>query len=125
VLRAGDDVLGVASLGEAFNTGWISARPVANQFLVANFAAVVDQGEAAAIALMEESDADLLLLDDLAARELAQSRGLAITGTIGLLREARDRGLIVAATPLLLGLRQTGFRVSNALVDRIRLEEGL
>jgi predicted nucleic acid-binding protein len=124
VLRAGDDVLGIAGLRAAFNVGWISVQPVANQVLVANFASIVDRGEAEAIALMEEADADLLLLDDLAARKLAQARGLAITGMIGLLREAREHGLIPEVTPLLLELRHTGFRISNALVDRIRQEEG-
>lgn len=51
-------------------------------------------GEAEALALAEEIKADLILLDDRAARVEALRRGLLVTGTIGVLLDAAEHGLI-------------------------------
>ncbi len=85
---------------------------------------LLDPGESEAIILMEEQQADLLLLDDRRARAEAHRRGLRVTGTIGLLREAREQRLVTAVYPLVLELRSNGFRVSEALLEQIRDEEG-
>ena len=81
-------------------------------------------GETEAIILAEELGADLLVTDDAAARKLAVRQGLQVTETLGLLRAAREQGLIAAVLPLLLELRQLGLWVSDELVQEIRREEG-
>jgi predicted nucleic acid-binding protein len=50
-------------------------------------------GEAEAIALAQEVKADLILLDDRAARGEALRRGLLVAGTIGVLADAAEHGL--------------------------------
>jgi predicted nucleic acid-binding protein len=72
---------------------------------------------------MQETSAHLLLSDDRQARAEAARLGLPLTGTVGLLRLARDRGLIDAAYPLLLQLRRPNFWISDALLERIANEE--
>ena len=84
---------------------------------------VVDPGEAGAIALDLELKATRLLIDVFAGRSLAESLGLRITGVLGVLLIAKQRGLIAEVRPLLEDLvAQAAFRVSSALYEAV-LEE--
>jgi predicted nucleic acid-binding protein len=75
----------------------------------------LDPGEREAILLTEQMDADLLLLDDWKARELARVRGLSITGLIGVLDMAIEKGLVDPGAAV-ERLRATTFRVSDQLL---------
>ena len=72
-------------------------------------------GEQAAILLAEHVKADIILLDEKAARRVAVARGLRVTGTLGVLTEAATRGLVDLA-PAIDRLRMTSFRSSPALL---------
>jgi len=72
-------------------------------------------GEQAAILLAESMKADIILLDEKAARRLAADRGLRVTGILGVLGESSTRGL-VALAPAIDRLRMTSFRSSPALL---------
>lgn len=123
VLRANSDVPGVPVLRAAFRSDWLRVRTVADGAAVTLLSAELDLGESEAIVLMREASVDLLLLDDRRARQLAARDGLPITGTIGILRTARSRGLIPAVTQFLEELRRRGFRVSAQLIEQIQREE--
>jgi predicted nucleic acid-binding protein len=94
VLRASPDVPGVLALREAFASDWLNVQAIADSSAMTQLMVDLDRGEAEAIVLMRETSADLLLLDERRARALAQREGLPITGTIGILRTARNRGLV-------------------------------
>lgn len=72
-------------------------------------------GERAAILLAESMKADIIILDEKAARRVAAERGLRVTGTLGVLGEAATRGLVELA-PAIDRLRTTTFRSSPALL---------
>jgi predicted nucleic acid-binding protein len=72
-------------------------------------------GELSAILLAEALHADLVLLDDKAARRAATERGLKVTGTLGVLGEASTRGLTNIAMAI-ERLRTTNFRYSPAML---------
>lgn len=77
-------------------------------------------GEAEAIALANELKVDLLI-DEMAGRKIAIQLGVHVTGVIGVLIEARKRGLITAVVPLLDNLRnELGFFLSDKLINDIR-----
>ena len=76
----------------------------------------LDEGETAAIALAEFLRADLLLIDERDGYRAAQRRGLAVTGTLGLLDLAAERGLINFADTI-RSLEQTTFRRPEALLE--------
>ena len=78
----------------------------------------IEEGERQAIILAEELGADLVLLDDLRARQIAQARGLNIVGTLGLLADAARRGLIDFPEAV-NDLKGTNFRMSEDLLDSI------
>jgi len=78
----------------------------------------LQQGERDAIALAEHLHADLILLDDAAARRVAAARGLRVTGLLGVLVEGATRGL-VDLPDALDRLRQTNFRASPELLKTV------
>ncbi len=75
----------------------------------------LDKGEASAIALAVEFDDCLLIIDDLKGRNFAMKLGLNITGTLGVLIDAKLQGHIASLKPVLDAIRQTNFRVSANL----------
>lgn len=113
---------GVVSLGDtgrrpripAFPPGLLRVRDPENETLE-GITNQLDRGERAALALAREFGADLVLLDDAAARTQARSLGFRITGTVGLLRLAAERGLIDVPDTV-EQLRQCGFYLSESLI---------
>ena len=104
---------------------WLSVRPVTNQALVLSLRQDLDAGEAEAIALSMEMDADLLLIDERIGRESAQHLGVTYMGLIGLLVQARQRDLLPQLRPVIEALRlQDGFWISDALVQRVLSDVG-
>ena len=84
--------------------------------------AALDSGERAAIALAESLRADLLLIDDRAGAMLAQQRGLAVTGTLGVLDLASRTGLLHLKDAF-TRLQKTNFRYPPSLVEALLEEE--
>lgn len=68
---------------------------------VSQLRARLDAGEAEAIALAQELRADLILVDELAGRQVAQQCGFAVLGTLGILVRAKQQQLCPAVAPLL------------------------
>jgi predicted nucleic acid-binding protein len=60
-----------------------------------------------------ELRADLLIVDDLAARRTAEKAGLRITGVIGVLLDGKRRGLINSVRDAMNEMRKNDFRISE------------
>jgi len=82
----------------------------------------LDSGERAAILLAESIGADLLLIDERAGAMLAQRRGLAVTGTLGILDLASRAGLL-RLREAFVQLRKTNFRYPPSLMETLLEEE--
>ena len=80
---------------------------------------MTDAGEAAAIQMAIEQQADLLVIDDKKGRRVAKMKGLAIVGTGGLLLAAKKAGLLREIAPILEKLIAGGYRLSTALRDQL------
>jgi uncharacterized protein len=76
-------------------------------------------GETAAVSLAHASGADLVVLDDLQARLVAQGLGLTVTGTLGILLAAQQKGLLDDLPGALKRLQDAGFRISTELLKTI------
>lgn len=72
--------------------------------------------------LAQEMEADLVILDDNAAKKTAKYLGLTVTGTLGVLVKAKQQGIIEKVRPLLTKMQRNGFYVSSA-VERMVLEQ--
>ena len=78
----------------------------------------LDEGETAAIALAILLNADLLLMDDRKGVIAARGKGLRVTGTLGILDLAAQRGLVDFAQAV-NSLRRTTFRIPETLLDSL------
>jgi len=110
---------------EVANAGWIEVAEVKNRAVVEVLLAHLDRSEAEVIALAQERQADLVLLDEKEAREFAERLGLRVLGTLGLLVWAKREGLIAVVREQLDALRrEAGFRISSELYRRVLEEVG-
>jgi len=80
----------------------------------------LDPGEAEAIALALEQRATRLLVDEHRGRTVAKRLGVPTLGCLGILLEAKQRGLISAVLPLVKKLEaQAGFWVGGELRSQV------
>ncbi len=83
----------------------------------------LDEGETAAIALAEALHADLLLIDERAGSCAAKRRGRLVTGTLGVLDLAAERGLIDFSEVIWL-LKTTSFRLPTGPLEALLAKHG-
>lgn len=101
---------------------WIHVSSVKNTLEVEALQAILDEGEAEVIALGQELQADLLVLDNREPRLFAQKVGLKIIGTVGIMKLAWQKGFIKEPVNELHQLRLHGFWIDDALIDRLHRE---
>lgn len=95
---------------------WIQQRAVRDRDYVQLLRAELDAGEAEVIALARQEQADVVLLDEKEARQVARRLGMRVLGTVGLLIWARQQGLIPNLREELQMLQeQGGFRLSREI----------
>ena len=95
---------------------WIKVVDLTNPHNAAIYQGI-DDGEAEVFALAVEHDARLVLLDENKGRKKAKEIGLTVKGTVGILLEAKEEGLIEVIKPFLLRLRANGIYLSESLIN--------
>ena len=85
---------------------------------------LVDRGEAEAIALAQSLPGSTLLIDDARARRVAERLGIRRIGTVGLLRRAKQAGLIAAIKPALDALMANGIYIHRSLIEAVLIDLG-
>jgi uncharacterized protein len=79
------------------------------------------RGEADAIALANEMNADIALIDEREGRQIAVECELAVTGVLGILLRAKRAGAIAAVRPEIRALRdQAHFFVAQPAIRAAR-----
>lgn len=85
----------------------------------------LDEGEAEVITLAFETNAKLLLLDEIAARNIAQIHNLPFIGSIGCLLLAKKKRIVKTIHPLLDDMQyKANFWISPKLYEKILIESG-
>jgi predicted nucleic acid-binding protein len=101
---------------EVQSCDWLLVRSPANRARVVSLLEDLDAGEAEAIALAIESEADLLLIDERIGRRVAAALNLKSIGLLGVLVEAKHHQLLPAIGPLIDDLiHKAGFRIGEGL----------
>jgi predicted nucleic acid-binding protein len=108
-------IQGAGRPGAAETAGavWIDRISVRDPAKVASLLTQLDVGESEAIALAEELHADLVIMDEAAGRRILAARGIAFLGTVGVLMQAKQQGLLAALKPELDQLRAYGFHLTD------------
>jgi predicted nucleic acid-binding protein len=76
-------------------------------------------GEQDAILLAAQCSADLVLLDEKAARKAARERGLHVTGLVGILDRAATVGVVENLPHVIARLNATNFRVAPRILKSL------
>ncbi len=94
---------------------WIEVREVKDPFRQQLLELQIDKGESSAIALALEIPGSTVILDDFKARKIAIKLGIQVTGILGVIIRARQKGIISSIKTILGKLKQTNFRLSPEL----------
>lgn len=101
---------------ELVDSDWILTEPDPPEMVLRK---ELGKGETAAIALAAKTKADLIILDDFAARLVAQGIDLAVTGTLGVLRASHRLGYIEDMKGCLTSLNEAGFYLSQEILKAL------
>jgi uncharacterized protein len=107
-----------AVFSAALKAGWFTvvADPAEASAPVRAYA--LDAGEAAALTLALSSGG-AILADERKARNAATDLGVAVIGTLGLLKRAREDALVPALRPLIMRLIDGGYFIAPQLVEMV------
>lgn len=96
---------------------WIEIWEIRNPDSKAYFLDL-DEGEAEVIILAKEQDADLVIMDEIMGRRIAKQFNLTVTGTIGVLLKAKERGFVNVIKELLTELQEKGTWLNTKLISK-------
>ena len=97
---------------------WLMAKTVVNDRILKDLMQQLDSGEAEAIALAKEIDADMLIIDEKRGRFTAEKIGLKCIGLAGVLILAKQQGLISILKNILARLESEANFYLTASVKR-------
>jgi len=109
VVKRGGNLAGAREVRDA---AWIKTGRAKDKLGVEILVRNLDKGEAEAIILAKENNAELLLIDDRKGRDIAEDLGIKISGTIGVLLLAAEDNKINFKESL-DDLIASGFRLSK------------
>jgi len=76
----------------------------------------LDPGEVSVLALAKKHDARFVIIDEKKARREARKIGLSLKGTVGVLLDAKENGLIDKIKPLLIALKRNGMHLDASII---------
>lgn len=97
---------------------WIDIIELKNKEIL-EFLIDLDAGEAETIALAKELKSDLTIIDEKLGRRIAQNFELKITGTLGVLMRAKEKGMISDLKSLFYELKEKGTFINDKLIDEL------
>ena len=120
IVVSGDDRPGAEEVKQGL---WIKRATFQDHSLLQNMPGKLSPGESEAILLAKELDA-YLLVDELEARKEASRLGINYFGSLRIIKEAKDRGVISKAKAVLDDLIASSTYLDDSLYQRFLREMG-
>lgn len=98
---------------------WVHVEQIQDHEEKKMYKAKLHDGEVEVMILAQERKADLVILDDNAAKKTAKYLGLTVTGTLGVLLKGKQIGFLKEVRPLLVKMKQNGFYMAPDLVTMV------
>ncbi len=112
-------------INDLINKKFIIIKDDIQSELVNDLAGLLDKGEAQAITLSIELNADLLIMDEMEGRTVAKAIGLNVIGLLGLLIIAKRKNIVEEVKPIMDDLKKkAGFWVGNNLYESVLIKTG-
>jgi predicted nucleic acid-binding protein len=92
---------------------WMKIKHVNDKLARDAFSVSLHSGEVEAMLLTRQLGADLLIIDDGLARKYAKRLNITITGTVGVILQAKNKGIIPRVKPILNDILSNGFFLSE------------
>ncbi len=121
LITKGRDKDKTTEINELIDQNIVIVQKVNNRELIRALRKDLDYGESEVIALAIELQADLVILDEKDARDLAEFHHLKKVGLLGILIRAKERGLIQSVKEYMDKLIKAGFRIDENLYELIAL----
>ncbi|MGF1576275.1 MAG: DUF3368 domain-containing protein [Cyanophyceae cyanobacterium] len=103
---------------------WIQMKTVQSEQQIKLLMPTLDRGEAEVIVLSLESQAQLVLMDELTGRKVAESLNLKVTGSMGVLIRAKQLGQITTVEPYVQHMKQAGIYFSDRFIQAVLSQVG-
>lgn len=90
---------------------------IKNQMAKTMYKTQLHDGEVEVMILAKEIAADVVIIDDANAKKHAKYLGLPVTGALGVLVKAKQKGYIDELKPILQRMVEKGIYISQSLVE--------
>lgn len=104
-----------AAREQILNADWIKISEIENQSHKKMYQAKLHDGEVEVMILAREISADLLIIDDQAAKKTAKFLGFQVTGTLGVLLKAKSQKIIMNIKPILEKMESENFYINDEI----------
>lgn len=96
---------------------WIQIGSIQNQMAKSMYKTQLHEGEVEVMILSKEIGADVVIIDDANAKKHAKYLELPVTGTLGVLIKAKQKGYIHELKPILQRMTDKGIYISKNLIE--------
>lgn len=101
------------------DSSWIKIEAIRDNSQKDIFRARLHAGEIEVMILAREQKADLVIMDDDAAKKTAKFLGLNVTGTLGILLKAKKEGYLEKVKPVMNELVLDGMYISDEIKEYV------
>ena len=119
-----DEIISEPAKQRVRSATWIKVEAIQDLSQKDIFRARLHAGEVEVMILAREQNADLVIMDDNAAKKTAKFLGLNVTGTLGILLKAKKEGYLEMVEPIMNELIRDGLFISDTVKGYVLKEAG-
>ena len=119
-----DEIISEPAKQRVRSATWIKVEAIQDTSQKDIFRARLHAGEVEVMILAREQNADLVIMDDNAAKKTAKFLGLNVTGTLGILLKAKKEGYLEMVEPIMNELIIDGLFISDTVKGYVLKEAG-